>query len=135
MRFFFFQTNLIFKSNPVFVDILVVFASLFTFSTSDFYLYSTDFEVLPMPLRLFIKTNKVLMRFNVLFVKFSSSKCSCLIFHEKFLPVNMELLLMAKITPDVNNDLLFVHAVQELHSSLHGTHNFWCLIMASNKLM
>ena len=33
-----------------------------------------------------------------------------------------ELLLTAKITPDVN--LLLVHAVQELRSSLHGRRRF-----------
>ena len=53
----------------------------------------------------------------------------CLIFHEKLLPVNMELLLTAKLTPDVDNYLLLVHAVQELRSSLHNRCNFWCLII------
>ena len=53
----------------------------------------------------------------------------CIIFREKFLPVNMELLLTTKITPDINNYLLLVHAVQELRSSLHVRRNFWCLII------
>ena len=56
----------------------------------------------------------------------------CVIFHETFLPVNMELLLTAKITPDIN--MLLVHTMQELQSSLHARHSFWCLIMASTKL-
>ena len=58
----------------------------------------------------------------------------CLIFHKKLLPVNMELLLTAKIAPDVNNYPLLVHAVQEMGSSLHVRHSFCCMIMASTKL-
>ena len=46
----------------------------------------------------------------------------------------MRLLLTAKITPDCNNYLLLVHAVQELHSSMYVRRSFWCLIMASTKL-
>ena len=53
------------------------------------------------------------------------------IFHEKFLPVNMKLLLMTKITLDVNNYLFLILAVQEMQSSLHIRCSFWCLIMAS----
>ena len=56
IRFFFSQTTLVSKSNPVFVDILDSFHhSLYTFLPFDFYLYSTDFEVHPMPLQLFCK--------------------------------------------------------------------------------
>ena len=56
IRFFFSQINLVFKCNPVFIDILnSFFHSLFTFLPFDIYLYSTDFEVHPMSLRLFIK--------------------------------------------------------------------------------
>ena len=56
IRLFFSQTNLVFKSNPLFIDILDSFChSLFTFLPFDFYLYSTDFEVYSMPLRLFYK--------------------------------------------------------------------------------
>ena len=43
----------------------------------------------------------------------------CLTFYETFLPVNTEMLLMAKITADVNNYLLLVHSVLELRSVLH----------------
>ena len=44
------------KSNAVFIDILDSFRhSLYTFLAFDFYLYSTDFEVHSMPLRLFCK--------------------------------------------------------------------------------
>ena len=42
-----------------------------------------------------------------------------LVFFEKFLPVNMKLLLTVKIAPGVNNYLPLVYAVQELRSSLH----------------
>ena len=56
-------------------------------------------------------------------------------FPSKSLPVNMKLLLTAvKITPEVNNYLLLVHAVQELRSSLHVRRSIWCLIMTSTKL-
>ena len=56
IRFFFSQTNLVFKYNPLFIDILDGFChSLFTFLPFDFYLYSTDVEVYSMPLRLFYK--------------------------------------------------------------------------------
>ena len=66
------------------------------------------------------------------FCKVLILKMFCVIFHETFLPVNMELLLTAKITPDIN--MLLVHTMQELQSSLHARHSFWCLIMASTKL-
>ena len=50
------QTNVVFKYNPLFIDILDSFChSLFTFLPFDFYLYSTDVEVYSMPLRLFYK--------------------------------------------------------------------------------
>ena len=53
IHFFFSQTNVVFKYNPLFIDILDGFChSLFTFLSFDFYLYSTDFEVYSMPLRL-----------------------------------------------------------------------------------
>ena len=54
--FFFSQTNLVFKSIPLFIDIMDSFRhSLFTFLPFNFYLYSTGFEVYSMPLRLFYK--------------------------------------------------------------------------------
>ena len=57
IHFFFSQTNVVFKYNPLFIDILDGFChSLFTFSPFDFYLYSTDVEVYSMPLRLFYKS-------------------------------------------------------------------------------
>ena len=84
IRFFFSQTNLVCKSNPVFIDILDSFChNLFTFLPLDFYLYSRDFEVHPIHVRLSTKTSKVLMRFSVLFVRFSSSKCACVLFSIK----------------------------------------------------
>ena len=52
--FFFSQTNLVFKYNPLFIDILDGFCYS-SFLPFDFYLYSTDFEVCSMPLRLFYK--------------------------------------------------------------------------------
>ena len=53
--FFFPQTNLVFKSNPLFIDILDRFYySLLTFLSFDLYFYSTDFEVHVMPLRFFL---------------------------------------------------------------------------------
>ena len=56
IHFFFSQTKLVFKSNPLFIDILDSFChSLFTFLPFDFYFYSTDFEVYSMPLCRFCK--------------------------------------------------------------------------------
>ena len=53
IRFFFSQTNLVFKSNPVFIDILDSFChSLFTFSPFNYW-HSTNFEVHSVPLRHF----------------------------------------------------------------------------------
>ena len=53
--FFFPQTNLVLKSNPLFIDILDRFYhSLLTFLPFDLYFYSTDFEVHVMPLRFFL---------------------------------------------------------------------------------
>ena len=54
IHFFFSQTNLVFKYNPLFIDILDGFCYS-SFLPFDFYLYSTDFEVCSMPLRLFYK--------------------------------------------------------------------------------
>ena len=59
-------------------------------------------------------------------VKFSVSKCS-------YFPSKHSCLLTATMTPDVDNFLLLVHGVQELHSSLDVTRNFWSLIIASTK--
>ena len=54
IRFFFPQIKLAFKSNLVFIDILNSFClELFKFLPVDFYLYSSDFEVHTMCLRLF----------------------------------------------------------------------------------
>ena len=61
--FFFSQTNLAFKYNPLFIDILI-----FTFILR-------IFKFIQCLYVFFIKTSKVLIRFNVLFVRFSSSKC------------------------------------------------------------
>ena len=81
--FFFSQTNLIFKSNPVFVDILGSFChSLFIFFPFDFYLYLI-LKFIQCLYVFFIKTSKVLMRLNVLFVRFSYSKCSYVLFSIK----------------------------------------------------
>ena len=58
IRFFFSQTNLVykFKFNPALIHILDSFCyNLFTFLPFDFYVYSTDFEVHPMHLCLFCK--------------------------------------------------------------------------------
>ena len=47
--FFFSQSNLVFKSNPVFIDIVDSFCySLFTFLPFDYW-YSTEFEFHPVP--------------------------------------------------------------------------------------
>ena len=77
IHFFFSQTNLVFKYNPLFIDILDSFChSLFTF----FYLVIFTFilrilKFIQCLYAFFIKTSKVLIRFNVLFIRFSSSKC------------------------------------------------------------
>ena len=62
----------------------------------------------------YIKTSKVLIRFNGLFIRFSSSKCCFLpsYFYEKILPVNKELLLIAKITPGLNTCRCLARAAQ-----------------------
>ena len=55
LRFFFSQTKLVRKSNPVLIEILDSFCHrLFTFLPFD-YQYSTDFEVHPVLLRFFYK--------------------------------------------------------------------------------
>ena len=115
IHFFFSETNVVSKYNPLFIDILDGLChSLFTFLPFDFYLYSTDFEFYPVSLRLFIKTSKVLIRFNVLFTGFHPQNVviSCLIFHKKILPVNMELLLTAKTTPGLNTCTCGARAAQ-----------------------
>ena len=44
-------------------------------------------------------------------------------------------LVTPKITPDVNNFLWFLNVGQDLGDSLHDWGDFWCLIIASTKLM
>ena len=50
------------------------------------------------------------------FLKDFILKILYLIFHEAFLPVNIGLLLTVKITLNVNDYMLLVHAVQEMRS-------------------
>ena len=67
---FFSQTNVVFKSTPLFIGILDSFChSLFTFLPFDFYLYSTDFEVYSMPLRLFLKNQQTFDKVQFSFCK------------------------------------------------------------------
>ena len=76
IRFFFSQTNLVFKYNPLFIDILDSFChSLFIFYLLIFNFIIRILKFIQCLYAFFIKTSKVLIRFNVLFVRFSSSKC------------------------------------------------------------
>ena len=85
-----FLSDIVFKFNPVLISI--VFATILLF-----YLLIIDkrLEVYPVPLRLFfIRTSKILMRLNLLFFKVFSLKILLysyyvLIFHETFLPVEI----------------------------------------------
>ena len=91
--------NLVFKSSPVFIDILDNFChGLFTFLPFDYW-YSTEFEFAPVPLRCFIKTSQILMSFNILFFEFFlefffvevfilKMFLLCLILHETLLHIN-----------------------------------------------
>ena len=83
--FFFSQTNLVFKSNPVFIDILDSFChSLFTFSPFLIFIFILrNLKFIQCVYTFSIKTNKVLIKFNVLFVRFSYSKCSYVFFSMK----------------------------------------------------
>ena len=95
IHFFFSQTNVVFKYNPLFIDILDSFChSLFTFYLLIFNFIIRICQFIQCLYAFFIKTSKVFIRFNVVI--------SCLIFHEKIWPVNMELLLTDKITPGLN---------------------------------
>ena len=89
----FIQTKGVFKFNPISVDILYRSRhNLLTFQPFDCW-YSADLKVHRMPLSLFlIRTGKFLLGLNVLFLRFSASKCSyhVLIFHEILLTVNGE---------------------------------------------
>ena len=99
--FFFSQTrNLVFSSfsqvqihkfDPVFIGILDRFRyNLFTFLSFD-YSCSTDIGIHSVSPSLFlIRTSKILMRLNVLFWRFSASKCSCYVVFHEVLPVNGE---------------------------------------------
>ena len=103
IRFFFSQTNLVFKSNPLFINLLI-----FTFILR-------ILKFIQCLYVFFIKTSKVLIRFNVLFVRFSSSKCCYVMSYfpwKKILPVNMELLLTAKINPGHNTCTCRARAAQ-----------------------
>ena len=126
IHFFFSQTNLVFKSNPVFIDILDSFRyNLFTFLPFVFTFILQILKFIQCLYAFFIKNEKSFDEVRCSFCKAFILKMSlCFIFHEKFLSVNVELLLTAKITPDVNNYLLLLHAVPELRSSLHVRRKF-----------
>ena len=65
IRFFFSQTNLVFKSNLVFIEILDCFChNLFTFLPFDIL---RTLKLIQCLCGFFIKSSKILMRFNVLF--------------------------------------------------------------------
>ena len=74
IRFFFFQPNIVFKSNPVFIDILFTFLPFCYWS-------SRDFEVHPVPLHLFYKNQWSFDEVQCSFFKVFSFKIfvSCLI--------------------------------------------------------
>ena len=73
-RFFFSQTKQIFKYNSLFIDILDSFChSLFTCLAFDFYILRI-LKFIQCLYTFFIKTSKILIRFNVLFVRFLSPK-------------------------------------------------------------
>ena len=91
MRFFFFQTNLVFKSKPAYIDIL----DSFCYSLCTFLFLIIDILRILMFIQclyaFFIKTSKILIRFNIFFKVFNLKMfLLCLIFHETFLPVNCE---------------------------------------------
>ena len=94
IRFFFTQTNLSFLNiTHYLLTYWIVFATVYLHSY--FLIFTFILRILRFIQCLytfFIKTIKVLIRFNVLFVRFSSTKyvLLCLIFHEKTLPVNMD---------------------------------------------
>ena len=94
IRFFFTQTNLSFLNIIHYLlTYWIVFATVYLHSY--FLIFTFILRILKFIQCLyafFIKTIKVLIRFSVLFVRFSSTKCVlfCLIFHEKILPVNID---------------------------------------------
>ena len=84
IRSCFSETNLVCDSNPVFIDILdSLFHSLFTFLSFDFYLYFYLYKFIQCLYAFFVKASKVLMRFNILLARLSSSKCPCVLFSIK----------------------------------------------------
>ena len=120
--FFFSQANLVFISNLVFIDILGSFCQ-------SSYLLIVDIlrslNLIQCLHAFLIKTSKILMRFNIIFLGFSVSKCSSYVLFSmkhSFLPT-------AKITH--NNSL---YLVQCRARALQFRRNFWYLIMASTKL-
>ena len=116
--FFFSQTDVIFA------DILAVFAT----DCLHFYLLVLDIIRTFYILRTFSSSAHI--PFFKKSVKFSDSKC----FYNALFSMNPSYLLTMKTTPDIDNSLLLVHDVQDLHSSLHVRRNFWFLIMVLTKL-
>ena len=101
--FFFSHTNLVFKSKLLFIDILDSFSHrLFTFLPLDFwYSEKVEFEWL---YTFFIKTFKILMRFNILSWRFSASKCSYYVLFS----MKHSYLLTAKVTRNNYLTLLII---------------------------
>ena len=84
IRFFFSQTNLILKSNPVFIDILDGFCRVFLhFYLAIFTLILRVLKFIQCLFAFFAKNRKVLMRFKALYERFLSSKCSNVLFSMK----------------------------------------------------
>ena len=95
ISFFLSQANLVFKSNPVFIDILESFChSVFTFSPFGYW-YFTDLEVHPVPLRHW-NLDEIQCSFKVFM-----SICS----YYALISMKSCYLLTVKITTDVNNYL------------------------------
>ena len=99
-RFIFYQTNLVYKSNPVFNDIL---DSFFTLKFLPFdYQYSTDFDVHPVPLHLSIKNQENSDEILCSFLRFSVLECSYYVLFTMIRPY----MLTAKVNPGVNKNSL-----------------------------
>ena len=94
--------------------------------------YSVYIGVYPVPLRLFIRTSKTLMRLSVFFLKIFRSKMFLLC---SYFPWNLNTCQRQKL-------LLVLIILSNFYimceratggDSLHARCNFWCLIMASIK--
>ena len=105
---------------------MIIFAKIYL---PFYFLIFCVLEVYPEPPRFFIKISKILMRLNVVLEDLQPQNVMMFLFPMK----HLWLRLTVKITPGVNNSDLYM--VWNCCCRQFSACSFWCLIIATTKLM